>query len=75
MYGLPETSPEIHTFLNKFWSLNGSILFSIGPINTKLEEGAQRKLRRLKKLLGGSILHPSQYVIYPAAKKLPHCQV
>ena len=75
MYGLPETSPEIHKFLNKFWSLNGSILFSIGPFNTKPEEGAQRKLRRRKKLLGGNILHPSQYVIYPAAKKLPHCQV
>ena len=75
MYGLPETSPEIHTFLNKFWSLNGSILFSIGPFNTNPEEGAQRKLRRRKKLLGGNILHPSQYVIYPAAKKLPHCQV
>ena len=38
----------------------------------KSSDGSSRYVERTR---DGSLLHPSQYVLAPAAKELPHCQV
>ena len=38
-------------------------------------DGSFESSQYVERTRDGSLLHPSQYVIAPAAKELPHCQV
>ena len=38
-------------------------------------DGSFESSHYVERTRDGSLLHPSQYVITPAAKELPHCQV